>query len=44
MGFFAGGNDIEVEGTWVWNPSGEEISYSNWGPGEPQNSIWNDQT
>ena len=31
-----GFNDITTEGTFVWN-SGETWSYTNWGPGEPDN-------
>ena len=39
MGFYTGGNDIEVDAVWVWNyPSGVELSYSNWSPGEPHNA------
>ncbi|MEE4294568.1 MAG: C-type lectin domain-containing protein, partial [Xanthomonadales bacterium] len=32
-----GGNDIDVEGTWVW-VTGEPWSYTNWNTGEPNDS------
>lgn len=31
---WVGYSDEIIEGTWVWD-SGEAISYTNWGPGEP---------
>jgi hypothetical protein len=36
-----GGNDIEVEGVWVWL-NGEPLIYPNWRAGEPNNSDNND--
>jgi lectin-like protein len=35
--FFIGLNDVEIEGTFVW-ASGEPVTYTNWQPGEPNNS------
>lgn len=47
-------NDVAIEGTFVW-PSGEPVTYTNWSPGEPNNTgnedyvevfangLWNDQ-
>jgi len=32
-----GGNDIDVEGVWVWI-SGEALVYNNWRDGEPNNA------
>jgi len=36
--FWIGFNDIEEEGVWVW-ASGEEVTYTNWAPGEPNNTT-----
>jgi surface protein len=33
-----GGTDAASEGTWVWSPSNTPLSYTNWYPGEPNNS------
>jgi len=35
--YWIGMNDIDTEGTWVW-VSGEAVTYTNWSPGEPNNS------
>ena len=35
---WTGGNDHDTEDTWVWGyPSGEAMSYTNWGGVEPNN-------
>ena len=34
VGAWMGLNDIEREGSWVWS-SGDAVTYTNWGPGEP---------
>ena len=33
-----GGTDAASEGTWVWSPFNTPLSYTNWYPGEPNNS------
>ncbi|KAL3868552.1 hypothetical protein ACJMK2_041353, partial [Sinanodonta woodiana] len=33
------GNDIIVEGHWVWAPSSEEMVFSAWAPGKPNQSL-----
>ena len=44
-----GGSDLLKEGQWVWHQSGEQFTYTNWFPGQPDNSrgeaclmYWND--
>ncbi|KAJ8309065.1 hypothetical protein KUTeg_013939 [Tegillarca granosa] len=37
-----GGSDWSVENTWVWEPTGKNISYTNWYPGQPNNSDGNE--
>ena len=34
-GYWLGINDAAKEGTWVYNSDGQEISWSNWRSGEP---------
>lgn len=38
---WTGYNDALVEGTWVW-ADGDPSAYTNWNPGEPNNSFAND--
>ena len=37
-----GGTDKDDEGKWKWSPSGTELSYTNWHPGEPNNVNGNE--
>ena len=37
VGFWIGGSDRRQEGVWRWETSGSRLSYTNWGPGEPDN-------
>ena len=39
--FWAGGTDRGNEGTWKW-VTGEKWKYTNWEPGQPNNSKAND--
>ena len=32
------GNDLGVEGTWVWMSTGDKFQYNSWSEGEPSNS------
>ncbi|KAL4240169.1 hypothetical protein ACF0H5_000963 [Mactra antiquata] len=36
-GFWLGATDWEVEGKWVWEATGHQFSYSNWGNTQPNN-------
>jgi hypothetical protein len=36
--FWIGFNDIGEEGVWVWS-SGRPVVYTNWAPGEPNNTV-----
>ena len=35
--FWSGFNDIAAEGNWQW-ASGQQVTYTNWAPGEPNNA------
>ncbi|XP_033732682.1 C-type lectin lectoxin-Lio3-like [Pecten maximus] len=35
--YFTSGTDGPVEGHWEWTPSGDPLTYTNWGPKEPSN-------
>ncbi|KAF4517617.1 hypothetical protein B566_EDAN002848 [Ephemera danica] len=35
--FWTSGNDLEVEGEFVWRSTGQRFNYTGWGNGEPQN-------
>ncbi|XP_013416323.1 perlucin-like [Lingula anatina] len=35
--WWIGGNDMASEGNWVWVENNRRVSYSNWGPREPNN-------
>ncbi|KAK3093008.1 hypothetical protein FSP39_009947 [Pinctada imbricata] len=37
-GFWIGGNDFSYEGRWAWTGSNRPVTYTNWYPGEPNNS------
>ena len=36
--FYIDGSDQLTEGTFIWTTSGSTMSYTNWAPGEPNNS------
>ncbi|XP_022333991.1 perlucin-like protein [Crassostrea virginica] len=35
--FWIGGSDWTIEGTWVWEPLGVKMNYTNFSPGKPNN-------
>lgn len=35
--FWIGGSDWTIEGTWVWEPLGIKMNYTNFSPGKPNN-------
>lgn len=35
--FWIGASDLASEGNWLWLPSKQKFSYSNWAPTEPDN-------
>jgi hypothetical protein len=37
--FWTSGNDRATEGIWVWESTGELVSYTNWYPGQPDNQF-----
>merc|ERR1712126_52677 len=39
LGYWIGLTDQAVEGTWRWQESHQEPSYTNWAAGQPQNRI-----
>ena len=39
IGYFIGGTDQDVEGSWEW-VTGEAWTYSNWNSGEPNDVPW----
>ena len=36
-GSWIGASDILVEGNWTWESNGQPLTYTNWGPGQPNN-------
>ncbi|XP_021340197.1 perlucin-like isoform X2 [Mizuhopecten yessoensis] len=40
--FWLGGNDMFVEGDWVWKGSGHRFRYTHWLKGEPNNNNGQD--
>ncbi|XP_053694883.1 C-type lectin 37Da-like [Sabethes cyaneus] len=40
--FWIGGTDLADEGVFIWTATGERVSYSNWGPSEPNNHNGNE--
>ena len=40
--WWLGLNDREQEGTFVWVATDEELTYSNWAPGEPNDLLGED--
>ena len=37
VGYWLGSNDIQQEGTWRFASTNQEMTYTNWRPGEPNN-------
>ncbi len=37
-GAWLGATDIKTEGTFIWENSGNVLTYTNWAPGEPYNN------
>merc|ERR1712043_74662 len=35
--YWVGGSDWTVEGVWIWEPSGTNITYTNWEMNQPDN-------
>lgn len=40
--FWIGGNDIDAEGQWRWVTSGNPLTFTDWAPGEPNNTGGNE--
>ena len=40
--YWIGLSDFASEGTWVWQDSHKHAEYTNWAPGEPNNSGSNE--
>ena len=39
---YIGGNDLSVEGNFVWSSDGRPLSYTNWSPVEPNSNTADD--
>ena len=39
---YIGGNDLSVEGSFVWSSDGRPLNYTNWSPVEPNSYTAND--
>lgn len=35
--YWAGGNDLAVEGKWTWNSNGDEFTFNRWHAPDPNN-------
>ncbi|XP_069128542.1 perlucin-like isoform X2 [Argopecten irradians] len=40
--YFTSGTDAPVEGRWEWAPTGDPLTYTNWGTHEPSNGGGNE--
>ncbi|VDI53177.1 Hypothetical predicted protein [Mytilus galloprovincialis] len=40
--YWLGGTDIENEGDWMWSTSQTDITFADWGDGQPRNSDGNE--
>ncbi|KAL3861561.1 hypothetical protein ACJMK2_007589 [Sinanodonta woodiana] len=40
--YWVGASDVLVEGEYIWMTSMTNVSYANWGPGQPDNSGTNE--
>ena len=39
--FYLGMTDHDQDGTWTWDSDGSPVTYTNWGPGQP--NRWNNR-
>ncbi|VDH97392.1 Hypothetical predicted protein [Mytilus galloprovincialis] len=42
IAYWLGGTDIDNEGDWMWSTSQTEITFADWGDGQPSNSDGNE--
>lgn len=37
MAWWIGGSDLLIEDNWIWEPSGEPVTFNNWYTNQPDN-------